>query len=58
MVEPKRKTAVEFLLRRGGVVLITVFGAGPNGRRRLLVEIASLAPDEQFVSRENRLIWL
>ena len=35
-----------------------VFGTGPVGLARLIVEIASLAPGEQFVCCANRRIWL
>ncbi len=35
-----------------------VFGTGPDGLGRLMVEIASLAPGEQFVFWANRWSWL
>jgi hypothetical protein len=58
IVDPKRVTAVDCLLKLATPVLIIVFGTGPDAVERLGVEIVSLVPDEQFDVDLNRRIWL
>jgi hypothetical protein len=57
-VETKRKTAPARLLTPATVALTITFGTGPDGLEALVVEIARLAPVEQFVLCVNRWIWL
>jgi hypothetical protein len=54
----KRMTAPERLLTLARSVLMVVFGTGPDGLTRLIVEIASVPLAEQFVFCANRWIWL
>jgi hypothetical protein len=59
-VEVERKTAVELLLARAGLVLMIVFGTGRpgDGPGTPIVAIANAGPDEQFVFSAKRSIWL
>ena len=56
IVETKRITAVDRLLRLATPVLMIVFGTGPDAVEGLLVAIVSLAPDQQFPCGVNRRI--